>query len=115
MSDSAPLSSAPRPPFPRTRLTWVRHGQADSTAGYDADTPLTDLGQRQALATASELAGWAPFDVVYTSPFRRARETAQPFCEKLGQQVLVEERLSEYDFGPEGVPDQDPPASIRHR
>jgi 2,3-bisphosphoglycerate-dependent phosphoglycerate mutase len=82
-------------------LLLVRHARperAESTAG-PADPPLSPLGSLQAEA----LAGWlasdpaGPVDAVYTSPLRRATETAEPLAAALGVEALVEPALAEYD------------------
>jgi 2,3-bisphosphoglycerate-dependent phosphoglycerate mutase len=82
-------------------LLLVRHARperAESAAG-PADPPLSALGRRQAEA----LAGWlasdpvGPIDAVYTSPLRRATETAGPLAAALGVEAVVEPALAEYD------------------
>src|SRR5829696_8383947 len=79
-----------------TVLFLVRHGEtAANVAGLflgRADPPLTELGRRQAKATADRLP--TPSRVV-SSPLRRARDTAAAF----GQRVEVDERWIEMDYG----------------
>jgi 2,3-bisphosphoglycerate-dependent phosphoglycerate mutase len=74
-------------------LLLVRHARperAESTAG-PADPPLSPLGSLQ----AEVLAGWlasdpaGPVDAVYTSPLRRATETAEPLAAALGVEALA--------------------------
>jgi 2,3-bisphosphoglycerate-dependent phosphoglycerate mutase len=82
-------------------LLLIRHARpqrAESTAG-PADPPLSPLGHRQSDALAGWLAGdpSAPIDAVYTSPLRRAVETAAPLARALGLPPLVEPALAEYD------------------
>ena len=61
-------------------IILVRHGESDSNAGlptYDHEKiPLTEKGKAQAEAVA----GHIPFipDLIITSPFSRARSTADP-------------------------------------
>ena len=89
-----------------TTLILVRHGQARSSDGsYDYETPLSDLGRRQAAAVADGLATEAPFAAVYTSPLARAVETAAPLCERLGVEPTVDSRLREFELGEMSVPD----------
>lgn len=66
-------------------IVLVRHAQPNWEPDDRAiDNPgLTEFGRRQALATASHLAG-THFDAVYTSPLQRVRETAEPIIEALG-------------------------------
>ncbi|WP_084217336.1 histidine phosphatase family protein [Xenophilus azovorans] len=64
------------------RVTFVRHGQSTGNAGQPTRDlvamPLTPLGTAQARQVA---AGWAgePTHIV-SSPFLRARQTAEPTC-----------------------------------
>lgn len=63
-------------------LLLIRHGATEwSVSGQHTgrtDLELTDLGRRQAVSLAPVLAGWLGDDepVVFTSPLRRAAETA---------------------------------------
>lgn len=95
-------------------IVLVRHGQsvanAESLLVGRADSPLTELGRRQAEATGTALArsaaqsGREPSRIL-TSPLARARDTAEAIaaCHRatLGSspQVEVEERLIELDYG----------------
>lgn len=65
-------------------LYYVRHGDPI----YDPNQ-LTPLGRRQAEAVAKRLAVYG-VDKIYSSPSKRARETAQPLCEilKMEPQIL---------------------------
>ncbi len=88
----------------RTVLTLVRHGQ--TSANIDAvwhgwtDTPLTQLGVRQAQRVAIFLDQHsADATIVYTSPLERARHTAEPIAEQLGLELRIEDDLREYDIG----------------
>lgn len=84
-----------------TELVIVRHG--DPAAGGVEDPPLSDLGRRQAEATADHLgvanAAGHPVDALYVSPLRRARESAEPLARILGLEPMVEERVAEFDQG----------------
>ena len=83
------------------RLYAIRHGR---TAGNGVryvgwgDEPLDDVGREQARALADRLAG-EPIAVVYTSPLRRAQDTARPFARRCGAQLRVREALKEIDYG----------------
>jgi probable phosphoglycerate mutase len=61
-----------------------------------ADPALADLGRAQADALAAWLAEEA-VDALWSSPMRRARETAAPLAARLGLETTVDEGLSEYD------------------
>jgi broad specificity phosphatase PhoE len=85
-----------------TTLVLVRHGETDWNRerrfqGH-ADTPLNDAGRRQAAELADMLRG-ERLTVVYTSPLRRASETARIVAERLGLQALELEALREIDVG----------------
>ena len=79
-------------------LLLIRHARPLRAHGGDgpADPALSPLGLRQAEALADWLAA-EPLDAVYTSPLRRARETAAPLAVRLGLDVAVEETNTEYD------------------
>jgi broad specificity phosphatase PhoE len=89
---------------PRAELWLVRHGETewsrDGRHTSTTDLPLTRVGEEAALALAPRLAQTA-FDLVLTSPRRRARRTAElagfPDAE-------VDEDLVEWTYGDyEGV------------
>ena len=56
------------------QLLIIRHGEPDLTGEDLSDPPLTDLGERQAVATANFLVG-TTLNAVYVSPQRRAQQT----------------------------------------
>jgi len=61
-----------------------------------ADPALAPLGHAQAAALATWLAP-ERIDAIWSSPMRRARETAAPLSERLGLEVTVDDGLAEYD------------------
>ncbi|HZM37707.1 MAG TPA: histidine phosphatase family protein, partial [Acidimicrobiales bacterium] len=83
-------------------LLLVRHARplrVESEVG-PADPPLAPLGHRQTAALAAWLAddAEAPIAAVYTSPLRRATETADPLATALGLgPARREPALAEYD------------------
>jgi len=79
-------------------LVLIRHAEPVRVAeGPErADPSLTEQGRRQ---TAS-LARWLAVEEVHamwTSPLRRAIETAEPLASALGLKVEVDDDLAEYD------------------
>jgi probable phosphoglycerate mutase len=79
-----------------TRVFFVRHGRAHRFT-HGADAGLTELGVRQAQATAQFLQAQA-IDAVYTSPTRRSAETGAIIAHALGYAPRAEPRLrAEYD------------------
>jgi phosphohistidine phosphatase len=78
-----------------TMEIWLlRHAAAEeaSESGRDADRRLTPEGEKRARAVAGGLASLEPaIELVLTSPYRRARQTAEPAARELG----LERRLRE--------------------
>jgi broad specificity phosphatase PhoE len=85
-----------------TTLALVRHGETDWNADNrfqgHADPPLNEAGRRQARALAAELEGGV-FAALYTSPLRRAAETASIVGSELGLEPIADESLKEVDVG----------------
>ena len=83
-----------------TTLLLVRHGETDWNRDGrwqgQSDTPLNELGRRQARELAEQLDG---VDVVYSSDLARARETAEILAERAGVEVRLDPRLRERGFG----------------
>ncbi|MFZ5919321.1 MAG: histidine phosphatase family protein [Chloroflexota bacterium] len=87
-----------------TELWLVRHGQTvgniQGTWQGWAEGELTPLGEQQAEATARHLAALdRPFDVLYSSPLRRAWRTAGAIGRALGLTPTAHEGLKEICFG----------------
>jgi broad specificity phosphatase PhoE len=102
------------------QITWVRHGESvgniearrASEAGdarldlkfRDADTPLSDVGERQAAAVGAwwrDLSEEQRPEAVLSSPYRRALDTARAAVREAGcdLEVRTDERLRERDLG----------------
>ena len=86
------------------RLYFARHGETDWNVAFrmqgHTDIPLnaTGLKQAEALAVHLEEAGIRP-DRIYSSPLRRAMQTAQPTAERTGLPVTPLEGLMEICYG----------------
>jgi broad specificity phosphatase PhoE len=101
-------------------LSWIRHGESVGNVAAreardagrarldlefrDADTPLSDVGERQAAAVGAwwrDLAEDERPQVVLSSPYRRALDTARRAVEEAGWdlEVRTDERLRERDLG----------------
>ena len=96
-------------------LVLVRHAlpvRIDATHdGTPADPGLAERGFAQAARLPAALAGEA-IDAVYSSPARRALETAAPLAAALGAQVVVEQGIAEFDAAdPSYVPVEELKAS----
>jgi len=80
----------------------VRHGEsvynAEGRIQGQSDVPLSDLGLRQSQAIARALAE-LPIEAVYSSPLRRAMQTAEPLAACLGLVVQTDPRLMEINAG----------------
>lgn len=85
-------------------LLLARHGETDWNArGHIqgvSDTELNDTGRRQAEDLAQRLGqSGVTIDCCYTSPLRRARETAEIVCQTLVLSPVVVEDFREVSFG----------------
>lgn len=95
----------------------MRHGRtALNAAGClqgRVDEPLDDVGVRQATGVARRLMDEAPNAQVWSSPLRRARETAEILVgARTDDAVQIDERWIELDYGVlDGVPVGDVPAA----
>lgn len=65
------------------RLILMRHGEAQWRAPTDAERPLTDHGVRDNLRVLGQILGSYQPQGLVSSPYIRARQTLQPFCERL--------------------------------
>ncbi len=85
-----------------TKLALVRHGETDwNVEGRyqgQADPPLNEHGRAQARAVAQKAAALHP-DVIYSSPLKRAWETALAISQATGLPVVPEPRLKEINQG----------------
>ena len=78
-------------------LIIIRHGEPDLTGDDLSDPPLTELGHRQAQATADFLAPLA-LQAVYISPQRRAQQTSVPLLAERDVPTTTDERIAEFDY-----------------
>ena len=114
MAGDAPLAAEPSDIAVRTRVSdrilyLIRHGQSDfgwqgerwaSARGDQWDPPLSEEGARQADLLAERLLvmDLEPL-AVYSSPLRRARETAEAFARRAGTDVTLDDELVEAHIG----------------
>jgi broad specificity phosphatase PhoE len=96
-----PISASENKAFPQTvsretpketrfimlRVRFIRHGESLANAGgvtsEQHSIPLTELGREQAALVARSFT--TPPDLIVTSPFLRARDTAQPTVARFPQ------------------------------
>jgi broad specificity phosphatase PhoE len=90
-----------------TEVLLVRHADATPQTAAESepseravyrDLPLTDEGRRQAQALGKRLAG-AAVTTIYSSPVRRAIETAQAISRAIGRAIAYDDRLREAEIG----------------
>ncbi len=83
------------------KLYFVRHGETDWNTQRRlqgrADIELNEFGKRLAVKTGKGLAE-IPFDVCFTSPLKRARETAELILAGKDTVILDDERIIEMSF-----------------
>jgi probable phosphomutase (TIGR03848 family) len=81
----------------------LRHGRSTSNvahtlAGRSGGVDLDDKGREQAQAVV-ERVGSLPVKAIVRSPMLRCENTVAPLAAALGLEALVDERLSEVDYG----------------
>ncbi len=89
------------------KLYLVRHGETqwnkEGRIQGHSDIPLNEYGKYLAKETARGLSR-IPFDLAYTSPLIRAKETAEIILEGRNIKIIPESRIQEIGFGiSEGV------------
>ena len=120
-------------PENKTVVCIVRHGETEWNAqgrlqGRE-DIELNDSGRKQAHIIAAYLSG-EPWDIVVSSPLKRAHETAQIIASILSvSEIKVEDQMTERDYGeasglwpeerrnrfPDGIPGQEDFELLRQR
>ncbi len=85
-----------------TQLVIVRHGETIWNLQHrqqgHKDSPLTDLGQKQALALAQALKG-ETYTAIYSSDLGRAMKTAAAIAGALHMKTSADARLRERNLG----------------
>lgn len=91
-SRSAPAVSTP------VELLLIRHGLPVRKERVDgpADPELDEQGRAQAVLLADYLASES-FNAIYSSPLRRALETAAPLADAQGLEVSIADGVAEFD------------------
>jgi len=84
------------------KFVFLRHGRslADDEYKHEGryDSPLTDIGKQQAEITAQKLKCY-DFDLIITSPLKRALETAKIVSKILNLEIEINDLLKERDNG----------------
>lgn len=102
LKELAELSTAK----PKNTYYAIRHGEAksnvsrtiDSKGEGDQENHLTETGREQA-KHAGHFAKEKNVDIIITSPFLRTKETAYLIKEECGAELVIDERLREFDTG----------------
>lgn len=86
----------------QTKILLLRHGQSVANvekffAGQN-DIPLTELGKQQAEIAASSLKG-LHLDAIFSSPLKRAYDTALPLAEERGLEIGIIQDFIEWGAG----------------
>lgn len=93
---SAPIALFQRPFY------FLRHGETESNArslvAGSTETDLTPRGREQALR-AAELLAREPITAIYSSPLRRAYDTARPVAACLKLEIVIVPELAERTWG----------------
>ncbi len=83
-------------------LYFIRHGEtqwnAEGRVCGRSDVNLSEVGREQAQRLADRLKS-AAIDAIYSSPLKRARQTAEIIAQATGVEPIVEEDLVELDYG----------------
>lgn len=85
------------------KLVLVRHGHVEGIKPERfrgrREVPLTELGQKQATATAERIAAEWQVDAVYTSPMGRSSDTAKAIADRYGLIPRSLPDLLDFDYG----------------
>lgn len=86
-------------------LYFIRHGESvmnkDRKFAGQTDTPLTELGRKQARLVANEITNYN-FDVIVSSPLIRALETAQIIAKIIDyptDKIVINDIFMEHNVG----------------
>ena len=84
------------------KIYFIRHGETiwnkEKKIQGQSDIPLNEYGRELAYVTADAIKE-IPFDIVYSSPLLRAKETAEILVENRNLDIHVDPRLIEMSFG----------------
>ena len=84
------------------KIYFVRHGETiwnkEKRIQGQSDIPLNEYGKELAEITADAIKD-IPFDIVYSSPLIRAKETAEILVKKRNLEIHEDNRLLEMSFG----------------
>lgn len=76
------------------KIYMIRHGEASASFTSDKDPGLSSLGHSQSEQAAENLQHHT-ISAIYSSPLRRAQETAMPLAALRSKPIIVEPRVAE--------------------
>ena len=84
------------------KFIFVRHGETEYNKlhrrmGQRIDESLNEAGLNQARELANQLED--NFDVIFSSPLKRAKETAEIIAERFNKKLIFSDYLKEHDIG----------------
>jgi len=86
-----------------TEMFLVRHGQTSANVARlfvgATDTPLNELGLKQAELVGARIGKLADISSLYSSPLQRALFTARAIARNIGLDPIIEAGLAEMNFG----------------
>ncbi|UZE94456.1 phosphohistidine phosphatase SixA [Alkalimarinus alittae] len=83
----------------------MRHGEASFNADSDINRELTLRGREEVLRSVKALANQScPINAIYSSPYLRAKQTAEIAKTELGLSINIQPRLTP-DYNPSKVTD----------
>ncbi len=89
--------------FPKVTFIFVRHGDSGWDPSMLSQGPLNlalnEAGRKQAKNAASFLKRFSFYGTVYTSPLKRAYQTAEVIGKALAQDIKIVQNLKERYFG----------------
>jgi len=85
------------------KIYYTRHGEtiwnAENKVCGITDISLTEKGLQQARLLSEKVDVVGDIDIIISSPLSRARETAGIIANKIGKDVIIDARFSEWDYG----------------
>jgi broad specificity phosphatase PhoE len=87
--------------FNPTNIYFVRHGESLANVRKhvgEFSAPLSAIGRKQAVVLSNNLK-FISFDGIFSSGYRRAKETADIIAQERKTKVVVDRRLDEWNIG----------------
>ena len=87
-------------------LYFIRHGQSQANADHiiagSHESPLSDVGKQQSEYAGDTAKRFFSFDLIVSSPMKRAKQTADIIAEKIGyplEKIIIMPDLRERNLG----------------